>query len=427
MCDMPTVDAVLLGAAQSVPEKVGVIGLTVAVFALLVRIQFKRQEGLSSGKPPEGLHLSKCLDTGQAFLEDERIIRTFVRNPEPTQGPRPTAVPFQECSETGSRSVSGCPEPPSGSGTPAREPAGTMRFDGRLSWQRAHHYRMHRDGPHNRFVRNNDVVRRCQAVAYVSCLIAVVVLLTSCGANITTRRPSSISYDFFGSSETVSIPESEAQAVGTPSAVVRPTVLRGQPPLTENGKPEVLVICSEFSPTCAVERWAIILAFSQFGTISGYQETTSSPWDMPPAVATFTFSTATYRSSLLELTMVEHEGNDTHGPDTHRVLKPLTTQQSNLWGRYSSQLGVSDGYPFIDFGNKVFVLGPSYSPQVLKGLDVAGIASQLRNPESMVTESIVGTSNYLTAAICSLTNQLPGSVCSTPSTARAAKAMGLTR
>jgi hypothetical protein len=230
-----------------------------------------------------------------------------------------------------------------------------------------------------------------------------------------------------GEAQTVSVPEAVAQAVGTPPAVMAPTVIGHQPPLTEHGKPEALVICAEFSPACAAERWAVILAFSKFGTISGYQDTASSPWDTPPALATFTLARATYNSNLLALTMVEHETNDTHGSGTHETLEPLTPQQSNLWSRYSSRLGVENDYPFVDFDNRVFVLGPSYSPQALQGLDVATIATRLPNPKSSTTEDIVGTANYLTAAICSLTGQHPGSVCNTAVTTQAAKAMGLTR
>ena len=39
------------------------------------------------------------------------------------------------------------------------------------------------------------------------------------------------------------------------------------------------------------------------------------------------------------------------------------------------------------------------------------IASALTNTGSPITKGILGTANYMTAAICSVTNQQPGSVC----------------
>ena len=87
----------------------------------------------------------------------------------------------------------------------------------------------------------------------------------------------------------------------------------------------------------------------------------------------------------------------TSAPGTRKLFQPLTTAQSNLWQKYSSQFGETTGYPFVDFGNKVFVLGPSYDPGVLAGLDQQEIAAKLTNPTDPVTQGIVGTANYLTA------------------------------
>jgi hypothetical protein len=46
--------------------------------------------------------------------------------------------------------------------------------------------------------------------------------------------------------------------------------------LTQNGKPEVLYIGSEYCPFCAAQRWAMINAFSRFGTFTGLTTTHSS-------------------------------------------------------------------------------------------------------------------------------------------------------
>jgi uncharacterized protein DUF929 len=243
---------------------------------------------------------------------------------------------------------------------------------------------------------------------------------SSSGAPSLTPAPASLI------SQITSVPPSVAQEVGLPSAVNAPEVLKGEPALSSSsGKPQALFIGAEFCPLCGAERWAMIMAFSKFGSFSGLQETTSSPWDTPPAIATFSFAKANYTSNLIDFTTVEHQSNDSHGLGTRTVLQPLTAEQQKIWSTYSSHFGIQTGYPFIDFNNKVFVLGPSYSPYVLEGLNQAAIAAKLKNPTDPVTQGIVGTSNYLTAAICSMTGQQPGSVCTAPATVQADKAMGL--
>jgi hypothetical protein len=260
----------------------------------------------------------------------------------------------------------------------------------------------------------------------VLAIIAVVAIkVTSGGSSNTsgqapgvTPAPASLVAELTG------VPQSGADTVGVPSSVVAPSVYKGQPLLTADGKPEALFVGAEFCPLCGAERWPIIVALSKFGTWSGLEETTSSPWDTPPAVATFTFLHTTYTSSYLTLTTVEHETNDTSGLGTRKTLQPLTTAEQNLWARYAAHFGVQQGYPFMDIGNKVFVLGPSYNPNVLEGLDNAAIAAKLSNPSDPVTQSIVGTANYLTAAICAITGQQPSAVCTAKATQEAATALG---
>jgi hypothetical protein len=48
---------------------------------------------------------------------------------------------------------------------------------------------------------------------------------------------------------------------------------------------------------------------------------------------------------------------------------------------------------------------------VLLDQDWQSIASLLANPSSPVTQSIVGTANYLTAAICQINGNKPANVC----------------
>jgi hypothetical protein len=56
-------------------------------------------------------------------------------------------------------------------------------------------------------------------------------------------------------------------------------------------------------------------------------------------------------------------------------------------------------------------VGASYNPAILSGLTWAQIADDLHDPSSTVAKSVLGTANFATAAICSLTNNQPASAC----------------
>ncbi|HUY22886.1 MAG TPA: DUF929 family protein [Acidimicrobiales bacterium] len=221
------------------------------------------------------------------------------------------------------------------------------------------------------------------------------------------------------------IPVSEMDAVGLPPSVTAPTVDSSQPPLVLHGKPGAIYIGGEFCPNCASERWAVIAAFAKFGSFRGLKETTSSPWDGTP-FATFSFTGATYSSTLVTFEPVEYEGNDTNGLGTRKVIHSLTTVQSQLWTAYSDRFsGGREGFPFVDIGNRALVIGRSYDPSVLTGLSQKEIAARLSHPSDPVTQGVVGATTYLTAAICSMTGRQPAAVCSATAVTAAAQAMGL--
>jgi hypothetical protein len=264
------------------------------------------------------------------------------------------------------------------------------------------------------------------ALVVVIVLVFVVVKVTGSNAPSTKQLiPNPVAAPASLVSEVTGVSASVSSAVGLGSGISAPQVLTGQPPLTSGGKPEMLFIGAEFCPYCAAERWAMVLALSRFGTWSGLETTTSSLWDTDPGTATFTFRNATLTSPYINFVAVEHETNDNFGSGTRKLFQPLTTAQTNLWNKYSSQFGEQPGYPFVDVANKVFVIGPSYDPQYLAGLSQPEIAAKLTNPSDPVTQRIVGTANYLTAAICAATGDQPTSVCSAPGVHKAATALKL--
>lgn len=217
----------------------------------------------------------------------------------------------------------------------------------------------------------------------------------------------------------------EQDEVGLPSSVVVPSVVRGAPDLTIDRRPAAIYIGAEFCPDCAAFRWAVVMALDRFGRFSGLRETTSSPWMDDPSTPTFSFYGSRYSSKYLTLVTVEREGNDTDGPGTRTDLQPLTALESRLWSHYEAYFGQQESFPFFDIGNKVFVLGPGYDPAVLARLNQRQVAADLSRPASSVARDIIGTANYLTAAICSITAGLPAPACEVAAVRRAARVLKL--
>jgi len=212
-----------------------------------------------------------------------------------------------------------------------------------------------------------------------------------------------------------SVPASTLDAVGKGQFSGKIQTVTGNPaPLTANGKPELLYMGAEYCPYCAAERWAMIVALSRFGTFSGLATTHSAVRngagvaEPDPNTPTWTFAHSSYSSPYLTFTPVELQTN-IPDPSTgsYTTLQTPTAAQQAVFTHYDS----SQGVPFIDFGNKYVILGPSYDPGVLAGLTWSQVATDLSNPNSAVAKAVDGTANYLTAAICKMTGNQPASAC----------------
>ncbi len=216
--------------------------------------------------------------------------------------------------------------------------------------------------------------------------------------------------------DVTTVPTSTSDAVGDGGGAVtaKPTSISGTT-LTENGKPEMLYIGAEYCPYCAAERWAMIVALSRFGTFTGLSTvhsavTNGSGQSEPdPDTPTWTFLNATYSSPYLTFTHVEEYTNI---PDaSNGEYTPLQTPTSAQQALVTKYAGAAGSIPFIDFGNKYMVEGASYDAGVLAGLSWATVAADLHNPSSPVAKAVLGTANYITAAICKMTGNQPASAC----------------
>ena len=98
--------------------------------------------------------------------------------------------------------------------------------------------------------------------------------------------------------------------------------------------------------------------------------------------------------------------NPQHGSSYTRLQKPTAAEQA-VFSRYDKAASV----PFLDFGNRSVIVGASFSPLVLQKLTWSQIAAALRAPASLAGQAILGTANYITAAICQLTGDQPARAC----------------
>ena len=171
---------------------------------------------------------------------------------------------------------------------------------------------------------------------------------------------------------------------------------------------------SEYCPFCAAQRWAMVNAFSRFGTFSGLTTTHSSSSDTDPNTPTLTFYGSKYTSQYISLVTVEMEhnyriGNSTSSSVAYAPLQTATAAEQKLQTAYDPGTYI----PYIDFGNKYAQVGnlSPLTPTMLDGLTWQQVATDMSNPSSSVGKAIIANANYETAAICTLTNNQPATAC----------------
>lgn len=222
------------------------------------------------------------------------------------------------------------------------------------------------------------------------------------------------------------VPESVLGEVGLPTSVTAPTVLSGQPPLTDGGKPAVVYVGAEYCPYCALERWALLVALSRFGTFTDLgQEVSSSSTDVYPGLQSWSFQGSSYSSTYLTFDPAETYSSTPDPQGTgYEPLDSLTPLQQQAMDTYDgppySDTGSSGrSIPFIDIGNRYLAIGASASPAVLEGLSLDQIAADLTDPSSPVAQAVDGTANYLVGALCAVTGLQEPPACTAPVVAQA--------
>jgi hypothetical protein len=221
------------------------------------------------------------------------------------------------------------------------------------------------------------------------------------------------------------VPAGAFDAVGTGQVDATPSLLKGAPALTADGKPRVLYVGAEYCPFCAAERWAVVVALSRFGRFTGLGETTSAHADVHPDTPTLSFHGATYHSRYVAFSGYELQSNQVDGT-SYAPLDTVPSADQKVFATYdrSPYLDNKGAIPFLDLGGRYAAQGSSYDPGLLAGLDHLQVAHAIGDPRTEVSRAVLGTANIISAALCQQTGQQPASVCGSSGVAAAAAKLG---
>lgn len=280
------------------------------------------------------------------------------------------------------------------------------------------------------------------AIGLVVVVVATLVLVKVLGGSTAAPGKGTFSpTDATTLAQLQGVPMSVFNTVGVTSPVVQvtaPIAVKGQPPLTARSTsgttvPEVFYLGAEYCPYCAAQRWSTIIALGRFGTWTGLGNMASYAHDTYPNTPTFTFVRSVYTSKYVAFKSIEEYTNYLNAAGTnYQLLQTPTTAEMKLVKKYDTPkyipgLTKADGnpIPFLSFDNKFLDSGSSFSPDTLTNLTRSSIATGLTDATSPVTDAIIASANYQTAAICSLTNNLPSNVCTSSGVMAAKKKMSL--
>ena len=213
--------------------------------------------------------------------------------------------------------------------------------------------------------------------------------------------------DFVSAPTSVAV-QNAADSLGSYFAAV------GGQPLTSGGKPEVLYLGAEYCPYCGTESWAIINALSRFGTFTGLRTIDSSSTDAYPDTPSYAFYGSGYVSRYISFTSVEEtasyrQGHSASTSVPYAKLQAPTPAQNALLKAYDPQ----EAIPFVALGGRYVQVGDlaALTPQLLAGKTWAQVAAAMNKPSTAIAQAELGSANYLTAAVCTLTGNAPATAC----------------
>jgi len=280
------------------------------------------------------------------------------------------------------------------------------------------------------------------AIALVVVVVATLVIIKVTSGNSSNGTGVFQPTDAATAAQVTGVPAAtfDNVAINSPVAPISPPIpLKGQPSFTTTTSagtlPTVFYLGAEYCPYCAAERWPLIVALGRFGTFSnlGDMESSTQPGEPYPGTPTFTFVKSTYTSKYLVFRSIEQY---TNVPDAstnfYTTLQNPSKEELANFKKYDTSKWIPNitsnqnySIPYLTIDNKYIVSGSSYTPATLASLTRSQIAQGLSDPTSPVTDAIVATANYLSAAICVATKDQPTNVCTSTGVMAAKKAMGI--
>jgi hypothetical protein len=262
-----------------------------------------------------------------------------------------------------------------------------------------------------------DVTRRRRVIAVALAIVAAIAVTgcaspassTGTGSQVAQVSPAVAKLV----AEVTGIPFAASDENWATVPIVQASTLAG-PALTEDGRPEVLYVSTQFCPYCATENWALLIALGRFGTFTGVNEIRSAIYPPIPPIDTWTFYRSSYTSNYLAFVPVETYSNVLVSPTasplkatSYRVLQKLTPAERAVFDKIDKRRLT----PLTDLGGKTELLGSPVFPYPLEHLTWSQLVTALRAHRGAAAEQIIGAADYITAELCILTGNKPASAC----------------
>jgi hypothetical protein len=187
--------------------------------------------------------------------------------------------------------------------------------------------------------------------------------------------------------------------------------------LRSHGKPEILTMNLAWCPHCAANSWALAIALSRFGTLTGLRvldagthfctvasdpcSLSSKPPPCYPHTHGLSFLDTRYHSAYLSFRAVVLQ--DVQG---HNLEKPTPRERVAI-----QHFDAQGSTPVLDVGGGFGFVSAGYDPAALARKTWSQIAGSLANPHDRIARHIDGLANLFTAAMCKATGGRPASVC----------------
>jgi hypothetical protein len=185
--------------------------------------------------------------------------------------------------------------------------------------------------------------------------------------------------------------------------------------LTQHGKPDLLTMNFAWCPHCAANSWALAVALSRFGTLSGLRVIDTGTYfctlvRAPCLIGSnpcyrhthgLSFFDASFSSPYLSFEAVVLQ--DVRAQNLQRP----TRRQINAVNRFAP----NGAAPAVNVGGAYGFLNSGYDPGVIAGKSWSQIAGSLADPRSPIARHVDGLANLFTAAICKATGGRPAGVC----------------